>query len=303
MILEVEYSGSDIEHYLDEGGLNFDLEALKGVDNSERETYILCNIPTKLFKVDSMLYRLECQLPESVFINENRGAIRIPFILGMQARVRVEIYRHVLTVTGKLRNISTGGCLVEIDLVESIAVEVGQEIPGITIEFSNGTTLFAEGKIRHMRPFGNNGYAAVGVQFINLSSSQSEKLFHCTNEVEREAAFRTGITGSIIYQYPLFIRSAKEKSILLRENQEREKRIRQTPMERGVLEVAHRLQIGLMYVKTRNQLPLEIFYDCVDTLLYLVKNDRKAFLYALSFLRDEADWVRHAVRSGLWNIS
>lgn len=296
MILEVEYSGSDIEHYLDEGGLNFDLEALKGVDNSERETYSLCNIPTKLFKVDSMLYRLECQLPESVFINENRGAIRIPFILGMQARARVEIYRHVLTVTGKLRNLSTGGCLVEIDLVESIAVEVGQEIPGITIEFPNGTTLFAEGKIRHMRPFGNNGYAAVGVQFINLSSSQSEALFHCTNEVEREAAFRTGITGSMIYQSPLFIPSAKEKSILLRENQEREKRIRQTPMERGVLEVAHRLQIGLMYVKTRNQLPLEIFYDCVDTLLYLVKNDRKAFLYALSFLRDEADWVRHAVQ-------
>lgn len=296
MILEVEYTGSDIEHYLDEGGLNFDLEALKGAENSERETYSLCNIPTKLFKVDSMLYRLECKLPDSVFVTENRGAIRIPFILGMQARVRVEIYRHVLTVTGKLRNLSTGGCLVEIDLVESIAVEVGQEIPGITIEFPNGTVLFAEGRIRHMRPFGDNGYAAVGVQFINLSSLQSEALFHCTNEVEREAAFRTGITGSMIYPSPLFIPSAKEKSILLRENQEREKRTRQTPMERGVLEVAHRLQIGLMYVKTRNQLPLDIFYDCVDTLLYLVKSDRKAFLYALSFLRDEADWVRHAVQ-------
>lgn len=197
-----------------------------------------------------MLYRLECQLPESIFINENRSAVRIPFILGMQARVRVEIYRHVLTVTRKLRNLSTDGCLVEIDLVESITVEVGQEIPGITIQFSNGTTLFAEGKIRHMRPFSNNGYAAVGVQFINLSSSQSEALFHCANEVEREAASRTGIIGSMIYQSPLFIPSAKEKSILLRENQEREKRTRQTPMERDVLEVAHRLQIGLMYLKT-----------------------------------------------------
>ncbi|MCL6408849.1 metal-dependent phosphohydrolase, partial [Dickeya dadantii] len=78
--------------------------------------------------------------------------------------------------------------------------------------------------------------------------------------------------------------------------QEREKRTRQTPMERGVMEVAHRLQIGLMYMKTRNQLPIDIFYDCVDTLLYMVKKERKAFLYALSFLRDEADWVRHAVQ-------
>ncbi|MGM3162893.1 HD domain-containing phosphohydrolase [Dickeya undicola] len=296
MILEVEYSGADIEHYLDEGGLNFDLEALKGVENNERETYSLTNIPTKLFKVDSLLYRLECQLPDSVFIHENRGGIRIPFILGMQARVHIEIYRHVLTIAGKLRNLSRGGCLVEIDLVESISVEVNHEIPGITIEFPNGTTLFAEGKIRHMRPFGNNGYAVIGVQFINLSSSQSEALFQCTNEVEREAAFRTGITGSMIYPSSLFTPSAREKSILLREHQEREKRTRQTPAERGVLEVAHHLQIGLMYVKTRNQLPLDIFYDCVDTLLYLVKKDRKALLYALSFLRDEADWVRHAVQ-------
>ncbi|MCO7253170.1 PilZ domain-containing protein [Dickeya oryzae] len=296
MILEVEYSGADIEYYLDEGGLNFDLEALKGVENNERETYSLTNIPTKLLKVDSLLYRLECQLPDSVFIHENRGGIRIPFILGMQARAHIEIYRHVLTISGKLRNLSRGGCLVEIDLVESISVEVDHEIPGITIEFPNGTTLFAEGKIRHMRPFGNNGYAVIGIQFINLSSSQSEALLQCTNEVEREAAFRTGMTGSMVYTSPLFTPSAREKSILLREHQEREKRTRQTPTERGVLEVAHHLQIGLMYVKTRNQLPLDIFYDCVDTLLYLVKKDRKALLYALSFLRDEADWVRHAVQ-------
>ncbi|WP_225085611.1 PilZ domain-containing protein [Pectobacterium colocasium] len=296
IVLAVEYSGSDIDRYLADGGLNFDLEALKGTENIERETYSLCNISTQLFKTDSMFYRLECRLPDSVFVTENRGAIRIPFILGMQARVRIEVYMHTLNVPGTLRNLSTGGCLVEIDLVESIAIDVGQDIPGITLEFPNGESFYAEGRIRHIRPFGNNGYAAVGIQFINLSSSQSEALLHYTHESEREAAYRTGVTGSMVYSSPLFIPGSKEKNLLLRESQEREKRTRQTPMERGVMEVAHRLQIGLMYIKTRNQLPVEIFYDCVDTLIYMVKKERKAFLYALSFLRDEADWVRHAVQ-------
>jgi HD-GYP domain-containing protein (c-di-GMP phosphodiesterase class II) len=67
-------------------------------------------------------------------------------------------------------------------------------------------------------------------------------------------------------------------------------------MERGVMEVAHQLQVGLMYIKTRHSFPQQRFYDCVDTLRYLVEQDRKTFLYALAFLRDEPDWVRHAVQ-------
>lgn len=296
LVLEVEYAGSDIERYLGRGGLSFDLEALKGPQAIERETYSLSNVAAKLIKTDSTLYRLECQLPESVFIPENRGAVRIPFILGMQARVSLEVYLHELNVPGRLRNLSVGGCMVDIDLSESIAISVNQDIPGVTLEFPNGESFFAEGKVRHIRPFGNHGYAAVGVQFINLSTSQTESLFRYVNESEREAAYRTGSNDKLTYHSPLFIPGAKEKKILQREAQEREKRARQSPMERGVMDVAHQLQVGLMYMKNRNLFPGEIFYDCVDTLRYLVEQDRKAFLYALAFLRDEPDWVRHAVQ-------
>lgn len=296
LVLEVEYAGSDIERYLGRGGLSFDLEALKGPQAIERETYSLSNVAAKLIKTDSTRYRLECQLPESVFIPENRGAVRIPFILGMQARVSLEVYLHELNVPGRLRNLSVGGCMVDIDLSESIAISVNQDIPGVTLEFPNGESFFAEGKVRHIRPFGNHGYAAVGVQFINLSTSQTESLFRYVNESEREAAYRTGSNDKLTYHSPLFIPGAKEKKILQREAQEREKRARQSPMERGVMDVAHQLQVGLMYMKNRNLFPGEIFYDCVDTLRYLVEQDRKAFLYALAFLRDEPDWVRHAVQ-------
>ena len=296
LVLDVEYAGANIEGYLGSGGLSFDLEALKGSQAIERETYSLSNVATKLLKTDSTRYRLECQLPESVFVQENRGAVRIPFILGMQARVSLEVYLHELSVPGRLRNLSVGGCLVDIDLSESIAIGIDQRIPGVTLEFPNGESFFAEGQVRHIRPFGNHGYAAVGVQFINLSTSQIEALFRYVNEAEREAAYRTGANGKLAHHSPLFIPGAKEKKILQREAQEREKRARQSPMERGVMDVAHQLQVGLMYLKTRQMFPSEIFYDCVDTLRYLVAQDRKAFLYALAFLREEPEWVRHAVQ-------
>jgi len=296
MILNVEYSGTDIEHYLPDGEVSFDLEAIKGSEFPERETYSLSHIAARSLKTDAMLYRLECQLPDSVFITEKRGEVRIPFILGMQARVHIDVYPHALNIPGKLKNLSVGGCMVEIDLVESIALEAGQIIPGITLEFASGERFFAEGKIRHIRPFGSSGHAALGIQFIHLQPSVSEALFHFVNESEREAAFRSGITSSMVYPSPLFIAGAKEKRIVQRENEIREKRTRQTPVEQGVQEVAHRLQIGLMYMKSHNTFPHDIFYDCVDTLVYLVGKDRKSLLYALAILRDEPDWVRQAVQ-------
>lgn len=296
LVLEVDYAGPDIEQYLTDSCISFDLEALKSNQAMERETYSLSNIVTKLLKTDSTLYRFECQLPVSVFVPEQRGAVRIPFVLGMQARVGLEVYLHELTVPGRLRNLSVGGCMVDIDLAESVALGMGQEIPGVTIEFPNSESFFTEGKIRHIRPFGNHGYAAVGIQFINMSPPQSEALFRYVNESEHEAAYRTGANDKIDTHSSLFIPGAKEKKILQREAQEREKRARQSPMERGVMDVSHQLQVGLMYMKTRDFFPEKIFYDCVDTLRYLVEQDRKALLYALSSLRDEPDWVRHAVQ-------
>ncbi|MGM0858434.1 MAG: PilZ domain-containing protein [Pseudomonadota bacterium] len=296
MVLEVEYAGSDIERYVATGSLSFDLEALKGPHGTERDTYSLSNVAAKLLKTDSTLYRLECKLPETVFVKENRGAVRIPFILGMHTRVSIEVYLNELSVPGRLRNLSIGGCMIDIDLADSIAIGVDQDIPGVTLEFPNGDSFFSQGKVRHIRPFGNHGYAAVGIQFMNLSTAQTEALFHYVNESEREAAFRTGTNDKMVYHSSLFIPGAKEKKIQQREAQERDKRSRQSPMERGVMDVSHQLQVGLMYMNTRQIFPTEIFYDCVDTLRYLAEQDRKTFLYALAFLRDESDWVRHAVQ-------
>lgn len=296
LVLEVEYSGQDIERYVSNGRLNLDIETIPTSAPNEREIYSLNNVAAKSLKTDRTTYRLECQLPESVFVKENRGAIRIPFILGMYARVNVEVYPYELSIAGWLRNLSVGGCMVDIDLADSIAMTVGQNIPGITLEFPSGEKFFSEGCIRHMRPFGNHGHVAIGLEFIHLTAPQSEALFHYVAEAEREAAYRSGANDKIGGPCALFVPSTKEKTILRHEEQERRKRSDQSPMQRGVLEIAHQLQIALMFMKTRDVFPDDVLYDCVDTLLYLLDRDRKALLYALAFLRHEPEWVRHAIQ-------
>ncbi|QIB66469.1 PilZ domain-containing protein [Kineobactrum salinum] len=296
LVLSAEYAGQDIESYFKDGCLNLDIEALKGHDATERDVYSLSNIPVNFSKTGHVTYRLECELPQSVFVEESRGAVRIPFILGMHSRVSVEVYLHELSIEGRLRNLSVGGCLIDIAIEDSVALGVDQELPGVTIEFPNGESFHAEGRVRHLRPFGNHGYAAIGVEFINITSTQTSDLFHFTAEVEREAAFRAGINDKMTEHSPLFVAGAREKKLQQREELDGQIRNRQSKMERGVLEVAHQLQVALMYIKTRAMLPKELLYDCADSLLYLVYQDRKALLYALSFLREEPEWVRHAVQ-------
>lgn len=295
LILDIDSSGAEIKDYLYNGSLNIDIEIIKGTPPTEREGYSLSNTPATVLETDANLCRVECLLPESLFAYDKRGAVRIPFVLGMNCRARIEVFTHYLSITGKVKNLSVGGCLLELQLADSAALDINQKIPGIYLEFPNGDTFISEGIIRHIRSFGNHGYTATGIEFTNLSPKQSETLFYMVTESEREIAYLTGMSGHEITKSPLFIPGSSEKMLLLKEMQEREKRVQQSPMEKGIVEIAHQLQIGLMTIKTKQTFPAQKFYDCADALLFLLSNDRKALLYALSFIRDEPPWVRHSI--------
>lgn len=296
LVLEAESEGGDIERYIGDRGLSFDIEALKKADSHEREVYSLSNVAAKALKTDRTTYRLECQLPESVFVEERRGGIRIPFIMGMHARISIEVYLHELSIHGQVRNLSLGGCMADIDIADSIAITVGQAVPGITVEFPSGEKFFAEARVRHMRPFGQHGRAAIGLQFLNLTPDQTDALFHYVLETEREAAFRSKSNEKITSHSHLFIAGAKEKKILQREEQERQSRSRRSPAQRDIQKVAHQLQVALMYIKAREVFPEETLYHCADIILHWVQSDRRALLHALAFLYNEPAWARHAIQ-------
>lgn len=108
-----------------------------------------------------------------------------------------------------VKNLSVGGCLLELQLIDSAALDINQRIPKIYLEFPNGDTFISEGIVRHIRLFGSHGYITTGIEFTNLSPKQSEMLFHMVTESEREIAYLSGMSGHEVTKSPLFYSGLK----------------------------------------------------------------------------------------------
>jgi len=293
--LEIHYTGLSLSPYLNNDTISFDIETSRHAHDSE-EIYNIEHVPAHIIKIDNYTYHLECQLPISIFSSDNRGSLRVPFVLGMSARAHIEVFPHELNIEGKVRNLSVSGCMVNVSLEDSTALAVDQHLPSVTIEFPNGEAFNTHGQIRHMRPFGNHGHAAIGIAFTNMTPALTELLFHYVAEVEFETALRLGTQSSSRSRSKLFIADAKEKKMQHQEEHDYLINAQGTPLLRGVIEIAQQLQIMLMFIKNKDLIPIDVLYECVDSILYMVNHDRKALQYALTYLHDEPEWVRHAIQ-------
>ncbi|BBI49995.1 hypothetical protein HORIV_24160 [Vreelandella olivaria] len=236
--------------------------------------------------------------PHSIFSSDNRGALRVPFVLGMQARVYLEVFAHELNIEGKVRNLSVGGCMVDVRLEDSIALSVDQILPGVTLKFPNGEAFNTQGRIRHMRPFGNHGHAAVGIEFIDMSPTSTETLFHYVAEAEFEAALRSGTQHNARARSKLFIADAKEKKMQRQEEHDQLVSTQHTPLTERRPRNSPAAPNHVDVYKNKHLFSAEILYECADSILYMVNHDRKALQYALTYLHDEPEWVRHAIQVG-----
>ncbi|MDF9435547.1 HD domain-containing phosphohydrolase [Chromohalobacter israelensis] len=294
--LTVNYEKPDIDAYFYQGNLSFDIEIPAASEEELSEIYNFEKVKAKPLKKEPGVYEIKCQLTDELFARESRGAVRIPFILGMSAQANLEVYTNELIIKGRVRNLSTGGCMIDIALEDSLPIYVKQRLPGVTIKFPNGEYFNSQGCIRHMRPFGNEGHAAVGIEFVEVERDMENALYRLVSESERESAYRAGVEGRGVSESPVFIPRKKESSILKHDAHKSTEPANAPPMVKGVRSVARQLQAVLIFIKNWNSFPEETLYDCTDSLIYLVKQDRKALLYALSYLQDQPEWVRHAVQ-------
>ncbi|MEP5174303.1 HD domain-containing phosphohydrolase, partial [Marinobacter alexandrii] len=295
LLLEVGSAGQDLKHYLRNGHFSFDIEARITPEGHEKEVHSFDRIPAEVHKKDADTYLIRCQLPESVFVTESRGALRIPFILGMNARVSISAYDAELTIEARVRNFSVGGCLADMSIEDSLSLYVGQTVPDLAITFPNGEYLFSKGRVRHIRPFGSLGRAAVGIQFTDVSSTMSKEIFQYISECEREAASRSGLKENVVPS-ELFIAKRTGAAATSTSKSEKSKMSRQPAMVPEVLRVAQQLKVIMMFIKNRDIFSEGALFECGDTLIDGVKNNRKQLLYALAFMRGQPEWVRHAVQ-------
>jgi hypothetical protein len=280
LLLEVSAAGRDLTHYVRDGYFSFDIEAKITPEGHEKEVHSFDRIPAEVHKKDADTYLIRCRLPESVFVTESRGALRIPFILGMNARVSISAYEAELTIEARVRNFSAGGCLADMSIEDSLSLYVGQTVPDLAITFPNGECLFSKGRVRHIRPFGSLGRAAVGLQFIDVSSTMSKDIFQHISECEREAASRSGLKENVTPS-ELFIAKRTGAAATSISKSEKSKMSRQPAMVPEVLKVAQQLKVIMMFIKNRGIFSEDALFECGDILIDCVKSNRKQLLYAL----------------------
>ncbi|MHB0777139.1 HD domain-containing phosphohydrolase [Halomonas sp. WWR20] len=235
---------------------------------------------------------IQCRLPRTLYTTSKRRSVRIPFVQGMYAKAHATVLPNQPPLAGKLRNLSSGGCLMEIPLSKVPFFHIGEPLPTVRFEFPNGERFAAAGIIRHIKPAGRSHYAAVGIAFFNLSSEQKNRLIHYVTEAEHEAAYRSGYGGRMARPSPLFRSSQRERQ---RQGHGQRSLAESTPMVRAVREVARQLHIALLAIQTQQPVSGEALYECADTLLHLLERQRQQFLYALACLGDEPQWIQHSV--------
>ncbi|MDW5377478.1 HD domain-containing phosphohydrolase [Halomonas sp. HP20-15] len=297
LLIETQFDEDKLDRFIWNDKVNIDIEIHK--EEEEPEILSLERIQASATKKAGNLYLLHCQLPDSVFIKESRGTIRIPFVLGMKARANLVVYEDEWDLAANVKNLSLGGCLVETAIEDSTTLALEQVLPEIYVEFPNGQSFSSRVKISHIRPLGGSSLAAIGIEFLDISSELQRDLSQFINDCEREAARRTGLKPLETATSALFINNEKTRKILQKERRERLKEDKLPPMVHGVLEVAKRVQLSLMFLKNRSAFPQEIIYDCADTLLFLLSKNRKQLLYALSYLHKVPDWVRHSITTAV----
>lgn len=241
---------------------------------------------------DDDVLNIQCSLPAALYTTAKRNNARITLLKGMTATVEMTLYENQQPIRGRLRNISTGGALIEVPLSDSSPLKTHEFIAVLVITFPSGEIVNTMALIRHVHPAGRSHYAAIGVAFFNLSKDQEQRLIYIVNETERETAYRTGEGSRMCFPSPLYSsnqpgykRSARQRKIARKE----------PPMVPAIREVARQMHVVVLALQNQRPLPQECLADCADTLLHLLRKNRQNLFYAIQCLSRESNWVQHSI--------
>ncbi|WP_445619731.1 HD domain-containing phosphohydrolase [Kushneria sp. Sum13] len=235
---------------------------------------------------------VQCSLPKALHTTSKRNSRRVFLLKGMQVKAGITLYENQPPITGRLRNISIGGALLEVPLADSAPLKEEEFIAGLALSFPDGEQFTAMAQILHVNPAGRSHFAAIGVSFIHTDRAQEQRLTYLVNETEREAAYRTGEGGRMSFASPLY---ASNDPGYKRSARRHRKTPQEGPMVAALLEVTRQLHIFLLALQNQRPLPAHCLLDSADTLLSLLKKQRQNLFYALHCLHGEPAWVQHSL--------
>ncbi|WP_106477334.1 HD domain-containing phosphohydrolase [Phytohalomonas tamaricis] len=239
---------------------------------------------------------IECEKPTKLQVASKRSAYRIPLAKSMPVPVSIVTFKGTAPLQGILRNLSLGGCLVQLPINDIIGIKRDETLAHLRVTFPNGETLCSSAQVKHMRIEPNTNHALIGVQFTSPAKSFTQQLWYVIREIEREVAIRKGNAGQIVAASELFKLNdpdnvAHFESLTQSSGTPEDS----TPMVVPLKTIARQLNAQIIALQNGEHLASDAVNECAISLLALLHEDRQAFFYALSCLNDQTRLIQHSL--------
>ena len=246
---------------------------------------------------DAQRIQFRCTYPEYISTIHRRGTFRAPLRAEMGVETHLTLTADGPVIDTEIRNLSLGGCLLAMRLVDAVALTPDQPIETLELRFPNRQRLKLKGHIRHVRTDDDWTMALIGCEFDELPIDSERQLWHCVKEIERESARKTSISDkplepSSLFMLPQGRRPQPVKSILT------------TPapvagadntVVRRLRKIADYLNAQSLQLQNGGLIASSLLSRHADTLLSLGAQSRESLLYALGYLENEPVQVQHAL--------
>ncbi|WP_110655605.1 HD domain-containing phosphohydrolase [Salinicola halimionae] len=243
---------------------------------------------------DSQRVRFRCSYPEFISTMHRRGTFRAPLRPEMGVEARLTLTADVPAIETEVRNLSLGGCLLAMRLVDAVSLAPDQPVLALELHFPNRQRLDLKGHIRHIRTDDDWSVALVGCEFDALPINSERMLWYCVKEIEREGVRRASSSDKPLEPSALFLlpqgrRPQTAKSAIAAQV------VTGNTTARRLHRVADYLNAQSLQLQNGGTIAPSLLSRHADTLLTLGAQSRESLLYALGYLESEPAAVRHAL--------
>ncbi|EPC01299.1 hypothetical protein L861_12050 [Litchfieldella anticariensis FP35 = DSM 16096] len=232
-----------------------------------------------------------CAFPDHVEVIHRRQVFRAELRPGMDVRVSLLTGRADAPINGALRNLSLGGCLLELPLAAAMTLQPDQPVQSLELRFPNEQRLEVPATLRHVQSDSEQQLVRVGCEFNAIDLQTERRLWFYVREIERESA-RYGMEGDRSLS-PSLLFEPKEVAASVPSRPHGADYA--TPMARRLARVAAYLDSQLLELQEGGKVVSRDLSRCSDQVLGLLEEDREAVLFATVCMVDDHPLVQHGM--------
>lgn len=235
--------------------------------------------------------RFACDYPSHVEIMHRRSAYRAELKPGMEARATLLMARSEVPVSGALRNLSLGGCLLELPLAAAMSLQPEQSVQGLVLDFPSGQQLRVPAKLRHVQGDSTQQVARIGCEFLAVDPQVEREIWFFVREIEREGARYGQQDARSLAPSPLF----ESRGGAVAPPSRPHGADYATPMARRLAKISAYLDTQLLGLQEGERIAPRDLSRHSDQLLGLLEEDREALLFASVCMVDDHPLVQHGI--------